>query len=180
MSKATRVLWVTGLSGAGKSTLAREVVSLWRAQGEPVFLLDGDEIREVLDADAGTGENHDREARLALARKYSMLSRVLSAQGITVVVATISLFREVHEWNRKHLPNYFEIYLRVSLEELQRRDPKGIYQKFKNGEIQNVAGLDLPIDEPVRPDLIIEWDAKRSVQSLASQILERVNVYNEN
>jgi len=173
---AGRVLWITGLSGAGKSTLAREVATLLRAQGESVFLLDGDEIREALDADAGTGKNHLRKTRLVLARRYSSLSRVISAQGLTVVVATISLFREVHEWNRKNIPNYFEVYLKVPVEELRKRDPKKIYKKFESGEITNVAGLDLKIDEPVSPDLVFEFEQGKPASVLARILVERAKI----
>lgn len=167
------VLWITGLSGAGKSTLAEEVGRILRAQGDSVILLDGDEIREVLDANATAGQDYSRETRIALARRYSALSRVLAAQGFTVVVATISLFREVHQWNRKNLPNYFEVYLKVPVEELRHRDPKGIYQRFDNGEITDVAGLDLEIDEPESPDLVLEFEHGKPVSDLAKHLLER-------
>ena len=171
-----RVLWITGLSGAGKSTLAEEVGRILRAQGDSVILLDGDEIREVLDANATAGEDYSRETRIALARRYSALSRVLAAQGLTVVVATISLFREVHQWNRKNLPNYFEVYLKVPVEELRHRDPKGIYQRFEKGEITNVAGLDLKIDEPENPDWSVDFKPDRTASSLALELIGRARI----
>lgn len=165
-----RVVWITGLSGAGKSTLAHEVVACLRAAGEAVVMLDGDELREVFGAVAANAQNHGREGRLALAMQYAHLCRVIAAQGLTVVIATISLFREVHTWNRANLPGYFEVYLKVPVEELRRRDPKGIYRRFDAGELTHVAGLDLPIDEPEAADWIVEFDPERTVTALAAEL----------
>jgi adenylylsulfate kinase len=165
------VIWITGLSGAGKSTLADVVVAKLRESGEVVVKLDGDELREVFGAVSNNAENHGRAGRLALAMKYASLCRVISAQKLTVVIATISLFREVHAWNRANLPNYFEVYLKVPIEELRRRDAKGIYQRFDTGELTHVAGLDLHIDEPEAADLIVEFDPEQQVTELAEELI---------
>lgn len=167
-----RVLWITGLSGAGKSTLAHELTAGLRATGEAVVMLDGDELREVFEAVAANAQNYGREGRLELAMQYAYMCRVIAAQGLTVVIATISLFREVHAWNRANLPGYFEIYLKVPVEELRRRDPKGIYRRFDAGELTHVAGLDLSIDEPEAADWIVEFDPERSVAVLAEELIQ--------
>lgn len=91
-----RVCWITGLSGAGKSTLAAVVTSRLRDSGESVIMLDGDELRDVFGAAVANSQNHGREGRMALAMQYAHLCRVLAGQGFTVVIATISLFTEVH------------------------------------------------------------------------------------
>lgn len=165
-----RVIWITGLSGAGKSTLAHELVARFQLLGETVVMLDGDELREVFGAVAANVHNHGRERRLVLAMKYAHLCRVIAAQGLTVVIATISLFREVHVWNRANLPGYFEVFLKVPLEELRRRDPKGIYRRFDTGELTHVAGLDLPIDEPEAADWTVEFAPERTVTALAEEL----------
>lgn len=172
MNKAS-VIWITGLSGAGKSTLAKEVTERLRAQGKAVVLLDGDELREVFGAVSASHQNHGREGRLELAMRYAHLCRIIACQNLTVVIATISLFKEVHAWNRAYLPGYFEIYLKVPLVELRRRDPKGIYRRFDNGELMHVAGLDLPIDEPETADWVIEFQSERPVATLAENLLNR-------
>lgn len=169
-----RVIWITGLSGAGKSTLARDVAARLRSVGESVVLLDGDELREVFGAVAANADNHGRAGRLALAMQYGHLCRVIAAQGLTVVIATISLFREVHSWNREHLPGYFEVYLKVPLDELRRRDPKGIYRRFDAGELSDVAGLDLPVDEPAEADLNMEFVPARPVTELVDELIDAV------
>ena len=167
-----QVLWITGLSGAGKSTLAREVASRLRARGEPVVLLDGDELRGVFGAVAANARNHDREGRLALAMKYARLCQIIARQDLTVVIATISLLNEVHAWNRVNLPGYFEVYLKVPLEELGRRDPKGLYRRFREGDIRHVAGLDMPIDEPQAADWVETFQAGRTPDVIAEALLD--------
>ncbi len=104
--------------------------------------------------------------------QYAHLCHVIATQGLTVVIATISLFREVHAWNRQYLPGYFEVYLKIPLEELRRRDPKGIYRRFDAGELANVAGLDLPIDEPQAADWVVEFDTRNSVALLANKLIK--------
>lgn len=170
------VIWITGLSGAGKSTLAHEVVWHLRAEGTTVVMLDGDELREILCAFDVNADNHVRDRRLALAMQYAQICRILASQGLTVVIATISLFREVHAWNRSNLPGYFEVYLKVPFDELRRRDPKGIYRRFDAGELTNVAGLDLPIDEPVAADWVVKFEQGRSVATLVDELMKTIKV----
>lgn len=165
------VIWVTGLSGAGKSTLAVKVAERLREKGRFVVMLDGDELREVFGAVVNDVKNHSREGRLALSINYAHLCQLLARQGVTVVIATISLFEEIHAWNRENLPGYFEVYLKVPMEELRRRDPKGIYRAFDVGELRHVAGLDLVIDEPAAPDCIFEFNPRQSVEDLANELI---------
>jgi adenylylsulfate kinase-like enzyme len=171
---SSRVLWITGLSGSGKTSLASVVTERLRFIGYCVVMLDGDELREVFGAMAANTHNHGREGRLALAMQYAHLCHVIAAQGLTVVIATISLFREVHVWNRANLPGYFEVYLKVPVEELRRRDPKGIYRRYDSGEISNVAGLDLAIDEPELPDWVAGYSPDINVQTLADKLIQKL------
>lgn len=143
-----RVIWITGLSGAGKSTLARALV----ARLPHAVLLDGDDLRAVLGA---TASGFDRAGRLALAQTYARLCKLLADEGHTVVIATISLFHEIHAWNRENLPGYLEVFLDVSEEERRRRDPKGLYAAAQAGNIRHMAGAETTVDFPQAPHLVL-------------------------
>ena len=145
-----------------------------RQAGEPVVLLDGDSLRAILGVEPKVDEGYDRASRRDLAMKYSNICRMIALQGINVVISTISLFKEVHNWNRHHFPAYFEGYLKVSLKELLRRGPKGIYERFYSGDLTNVAGLDISIDEPEAPDLLIQTDEIDITSNWATTILRNM------
>lgn len=167
-----KVYWVTGLSGAGKTTLCRELAAHLRAQGRAVVMLDGDELREAM----GATNAHTRQERLQLAMRYAHLCHLIAVQGVDVAIATISLFGEVHEWNRANMPGYVEIYLHVPLDELRRRDPKQIYARAARGELKDVAGLDFAVDEPQAPDVRIEWVSGLTVEAALARVIEQLNL----
>lgn len=167
-----KVFWITGLSGAGKSTLAVELTRFLRTAGDAVVMLDGDELREAM----GATNAHTRQERLQLAMRYAHLCHMIAKQGVDVAIATISLFREVHEWNRANMPGYVEIYLHVPLDELRRRDPKLIYARAARGELKDVAGLDFAVDEPQAPDVCIEWMSGLTVEVALAQLIKQLNL----
>jgi adenylylsulfate kinase-like enzyme len=166
----TNVIWITGLSAAGKTTLGHLVANALRQRGLPTVLMDGDDLREAL----GATTNHSSSARLELAHKYSRLARLVALQGVNVIVSTVALIREIHIWNRQNLPGYFEVYLKVPMEELRRRDPKGIYRRYDQGIIHDVAGLDMKIDEPQSPDLVIEYTPGLDPMMELQQVMVRL------
>ena len=171
------VIWITGLSGAGKTTLAKEIVSQLATENKEPILLDGDQLREIfVDSSNQAFSAHDSSSRLTLALKYSGLARLLSEQGFWVIVATISLFKEVHDWNRKNFKNYYEVFLDTPIEELRNRDSKKIYSRFFENKISNVAGLDLEVDQPKSPDLLVPFDPDKSVQSIAETIIKSTKI----
>jgi len=151
------VVWIIGLSGTGKTTLANLLVQRIRDAGKKVVLLDGDLIRELFANDV----DHTVEGRRRNAERLSRLSSYLAKQDVHVVAAVLSIFPEWRRWNRENIPGYCEVYLRASIETLQRRDIKDLYKRALNGEIPNVVGVDIPFPEPENPDLIIDNDADR-------------------
>ena len=146
------VFWITGLSGAGKSTVADLLAIRLRAIRRPVLRLDGDVLRSIFAPEAA----HGAEERLLLAMSYGKLCREVAEQGIDVVCATISMFHAVQRWNRQHIANYREIYLRVPIDELRRRDTKGLYGSVLRGDAANLVGVDIAAEFPENPDLTIE------------------------
>lgn len=166
------VIWITGLSGAGKTSTAREVVHVLRRAGEATVLLDGDDVRWAI-ADESVG--YDPASRLKNAMRICRLAALLSAQGLTVVVATISLFREVHQWNRASFARYFEVVMNLSTERLRARDPQGLYRDAKGGTVRHVVGVDLEYCFPETPDLVFDdRSADRTPAELAGEIVRLV------
>lgn len=143
-----RVVWITGLSGSGKSTLAAALVQALqqRLPSRPV-LLDGDALREVLGSAHGA---FDLEGRLKLAYTYGRLCRLLALQGQWVVIATVSLFHEVQEWNRLKLPGYFEVFLDIPAAECARRNPKGLHHAAGS-----MVGFEVRAEYPRTPELVL-------------------------
>jgi hypothetical protein len=96
---------------------------------------------------------------------------VAGEQGADVVCATISLFHEVQRWNRENIPGYREIYLRVPIDELRRRDSKGIYAGAQRGDARDVVGLDVPAEAPEAPDLVLDNYGALDVNTAVDRIL---------
>lgn len=169
------VIWITGLSGAGKTTLAESVARKIRKDGRNIIHLDGDILREILGSDANDTTSLARDGRLELAMRYSRLCHLLSKQGVDVVISTISMFKQVHQWNRANISDYIEVYLKVPLNHLRHRDPKGIYSAFDQGLVRNVPGLDLVVDEPVDPNIILEFKDGMTIQFCVDAVLSELN-----
>lgn len=165
-----RVLWITGLAGASKSAVGRGLHERMIARGETAVLIDGDELRLAIAPDLG----FSRAERLESGRRNGRLCRLLASQGVDVICATISMFRECHEWNRAHLPRYFEIYLRVPMEVLIARDKKGLYSRALAGEVANVSGVDLRVDTPMAADAVIDNDGGLGLEAIVNDVMERI------
>lgn len=163
-----RVFWLTGLSGAGKTTVALRLCARLRAIGLPTVLLDGDRLRAAIAPDAG----HSPDQRRQLALSYARLCRELMEQGLVVVIATISMFHAVRQWNRDNIDGYREIYLRVPLEHRADRDPKGLYRTAA----VDMVGVDAAIEEPDHPDLVIDNYGTMTPDGAADLIWERLIV----
>lgn len=168
--QSANVYWITGLSSAGKSENASRLAAYLRANGRPCILLDGDELRAAINAQ----KCYTRAERVNLGIQYGNLCKLISMQGVEVVIATIALYSEIHEWKRENLPNCCTIYLDVPITELKSRDPKRIYARYFANELRNVAGLDLAVEPPPNPDIHIIWkpgmDAKVVWEMIEKQL----------
>lgn len=148
-------LWLTGLSGAGKTTLAKAVQQTLQAAGRPVEILDGDEVRHALGGDLGYGY----DGRVLNMRRIGYLAQLLSRNGVAVIVAAMSPYRAVREEIRRgHITPFVEAFVDCSLDELVRRDTKGLYAKARDGKIGNMIGLSDPYEPSPQPDLHLHTD----------------------
>ena len=164
------VLWLTGLSSAGKSTISRIVAERLADSGRRVQIIDGDLIRERLSPDLGFSKA-DRDENV---RRVTVLSDLLSRPGVIVAAAMISPYRETRDRVRAELGERFvEIFVKTSLGECARRDPKGLYAKALKGEITEFTGVSDPYEEPLSPELIVETE-RCTQQQCAEQVLDYV------
>jgi adenylyl-sulfate kinase len=163
------ILWFTGLSGAGKSTLATHLTPILRERGLPVEVLDGDEVRTNL----SKGLGFSREDRDTNIRRIGYVARLLSRNGVAVITAAISPYREVRDEVRAEAADFVEVYVRCSIDELVRRDVKGLYEKALRGEIKNFTGVSDPYEEPLSAEVVVD-SAVETVEESAARILARL------
>jgi adenylyl-sulfate kinase len=150
-------LWLTGLPRAGKSTIAGIVAGRLRALGvERIEVLDGDEVREGLCRDLGFSRS-DREENI---HRITYVSKVLTRNGIVVIVAAISPYRESRERAREEIQAFVEVWCKASVEACAARDYKGLYEKAMRGEIDNLTGVNDPYEEPEDADLVLQTDSE--------------------
>jgi adenylylsulfate kinase-like enzyme len=144
------VVWVTGLAGVGKTTVADALAGELRRHGVRPIRLDGDDLRELLPTPLG----HDLADRRRLARYYARLAAHLAAQGHLVICSTVSLFHEIHEWNRRSNDRYLEVWLRMSVAELRTHGRRR--HLYGDAAAKDVVGVDASAEFPRRPDVVID------------------------
>lgn len=163
-----RLYWITGLAGAGKSSLARKLFEILKPQNQSLVYLDGDTLREVLEAN----DQYEEVQRHQIAMRYARLCHLLTAQGIDVICATISMFDDVRAWNRKHISNYTEIYLEVTFPVLQQRNQRALYRGPSGQQARNVVGCDIDAQFPKYPDIVLCNDGDDTIDDLAQRLFE--------
>ncbi len=159
--------WITGLSGAGKTTIGTKLYYEMRKSCPGLVILDGDILKRLV----GDSLGYSRKERLKRASYYSEMCKMLTDQGITVIICTIAMYDSVREWNRRNIEKYVEIYLKVDREVLIKRDKKGLYSRQKSGKASEIAGLDIEVEYPKTPDLVIENDGSVSVRECVERIM---------
>lgn len=157
------VYWLTGLSGAGKTTIGTLLYQYIKQSAPNTVLLDGDVLRQVFGDDLG----YSREDRLKSAMRNARLCALLQSQNINVVCCTISMFHSVRDWNRAHINQYKEIYLKVLPQTLRMRNQKDLY----GGKATDVAGLQVTVEEPQDPELTILNDGQMTPEEVLKLII---------
>jgi adenylyl-sulfate kinase len=162
MDRRGFTLWLTGLPRAGKSTVAGLVAGRLRALGlDRLEVLDGDIVREGLCRDLG----FSRADRTENIRRITFVSKLLTRNGAVVIVAAISPYREDRELAREEIQSFVEVWCRASLDACEARDYKGLYEKARRGEIDNLTGINDPYEEPEDADLVLDTEGETPEQS---------------
>jgi adenylylsulfate kinase len=150
------VIWFTGLSSSGKSTIARAVEERLFERGHLSYVLDGDNIRHGLNKNLGFSPE-DREENI---RRIGEVAKLFADAGFVTMTAFISPYRKDRDQNRGLLKEgeFVEVFVKVSLDEAENRDPKGLYKKARAGEIKEFTGISAPYEEPLNPELTLDTD----------------------
>jgi adenylylsulfate kinase len=164
-----RVLWFTGLSASGKSTVANLVDHKLHARGARSFVLDGDNIRHGLNKNLG----FSAEDRAENIRRIGEVAKLFADSGTIAITAFISPYRADRDAARALSPGgeFVEIFVDCPLEICEKRDPKGLYQKARNGEIKGFTGIDDPYEAPTSPELVLDA-ASKTAETLADEVID--------
>ena len=151
-------IWMTGLPASGKSTIAAGVEATLLEAGRSAYVLDGDNLRHGLNGDLG----FSAEDRTENVRRTAEVSALLADAGVVVLVALVSPYRADRDaaraaHDRRGLP-FLEVWVATSLEECERRDPKGLYARARSGELKGLTGVDDPYEPPESPDVVVRGD----------------------
>lgn len=167
-SHKSATLWFTGLSGSGKSTISVELEKALFERKKHAFRLDGDNVRHGLNKNLGFSPE-DRQENI---RRIGEVSKLMVDAGLITITAFISPYREDRDNVRAMLDDdeFIEIYTQCSVEECERRDPKGLYKKARTGEIPEFTGISAPYEEPRNPEITIDTE-QLDVKDAVTQIL---------
>jgi len=165
LNQLPMTIWLTGLSGSGKSTLAFLLERHLIAQGRICYVLDGDNVRHGLNRDLSfTG--HDRSENI---RRIAEVARLMNDAGLIVITAFISPLRSDRELAKQIIgaEAFREIFVSTTIEVCESRDPKGLYQKARQGLVKDFTGVSAPYETPTNPDLILD----SAVNSLEESVI---------
>lgn len=167
-------LWFTGLSGSGKSTVSVALEKELHKLGIHTYRLDGDNVRHGLNKNLGFSPE-DRKENI---RRIGEVANLMVDAGLVTLTAFISPYREDRDGARALLEEneFIEVYVKCSVEECEERDPKGLYQKARAGEIKGFTGIDAPYEEPSNPEVIVDTEKQsleESVQVLITYLKEK-------
>ncbi|MBD3641267.1 MAG: adenylyl-sulfate kinase [Marinobacter sp.] len=168
------LLWFTGLSGSGKSTIANALDVALHQRGYHTFLLDGDNVRHGLCKDLGFSD----EDRVENIRRIGEVSKLFADAGLIVLSAFISPFTSDRRMVRNLFPagEFIEVFMDTPLDTCEERDPKGLYQKARSGEIKHFTGIDSPYEAPARPEVRLDTSSMsvdQCVDRLISFLVEQ-------
>jgi adenylylsulfate kinase len=169
------VIWLTGIPGSGKTTIAKALYPKLKELGFKAEILDGDTVRKELSPELGFTKQ-DREIH---ARRVVYLCKLLSRNGVISIVSLISPYREFRRYARGETnidDNFYEVYVKCSLETCMKRDPKGLYKKALSGEIKDLTGLQDPYEEPENPEVVVNTEVQtleENVKVILDKVLQR-------
>ncbi len=170
------LIFFTGLSGSGKSTIANALEEKLYEEGIKTYILDGDNVRRGINRNLGFSPDDRSENN----RRIGEIAKLFIDAGLVVLAAFVAPYKKDRDFikNTVQPDNYFEIFVNTSLEECERRDVKGLYQKARRGEIKNMTGISAPYEAPIDPDVEVkpESSVSEAVEIIYAKIKNKLQV----
>lgn len=164
--KKGKVFWITGFSGSGKTEIANKSKKFIEKKYGRTLIISGDDIRSIFSLN-----KYDKKNRLKYALSYSYFCKLISDQGINVIISTVSLFDKVRSWNKKNIKNYCEIFIKTELSKIINfKKKKNIYSKKKN-----IMGQNIKAELPRVPNIIILNDFSKSIGELSKELIIKLS-----
>jgi len=168
LKQKAKLLWFTGLSGSGKSTVANALDIRLNQDGVSTYLLDGDNIRLGINSDLGFSLE-DRNENI---RRISEIGKLFVDAGLITIACFISPLKANREMVRSTLgADFIEVFVNCPLEECEKRDPKNLYKKARQGDIKEFTGITSPYEKPENPEIIINTK-DQTIDQCVNKILD--------
>lgn len=163
--KKGKLIWITGLSGSGKTQIANKLRIKLKNKKLNFIVINGDDLRNIFNL-----KKYDKESRIKYAKSYNLFCKKLTDQGINIIFTAVAMFEAVRKWNRKNIKNYVEIFVKVSLKNIKRKNKKNLYKSNR----VNVMGKDIKPEYPLNPDIIITNNYKTKLDTLINKIVSKL------
>ncbi|MFQ5414166.1 MAG: adenylyl-sulfate kinase [Phycisphaerae bacterium] len=166
-------IWLTGLAGSGKSTIGAGTADALRARGRAVEVLDSGRIRARINRSLGFSHDEIEANALRLAYECQLLNR----NGVIAIVSAVSPYRAIRDRVRTEIERFVELYCRCPMEVLMKRHASDLFQRAQRGEVQHVAGINAPYEEPLAPEILINTD-QLTVEDAVNHVVATLEVLN--
>ena len=160
------LFWITGLPGSGKTKISKKIKQRILKNFGPTVVISGDDLRNIFNL-----KTYSSEERLKISKKYCRFAKFITSQKINVIFATVAMFDEVREWNRKNIKNYVEIYIKSDIKKLIKQKKKFFYKKPS----KNIVGLSIKAELPKRPDILISNNFLKDLNYISFKLMNSIN-----
>ena len=159
------LFWVTVLSGSGKTSIAKKIRHSITKDYGPTIVISGDDLRKNFDL-----KKYDKNSKFTYGKKYNKFCKIILNQKINVIFAVVGLFDELRYWNRKHIQNYCEIFIKSPIQKIINAKKKRVY--FSKSK--EIVGVNIKPEFPKRSNIVIKNDFKKTTNQLSKILIKKI------